>query len=627
MHSSFIVNEQYEILNAKSLYDTASGMNLPCILAKTNDTLHLIILADPLASENTAILSISLDSRIFTPDSNNFLKNELLDGPVALIYSTDNAILIYQTFPGSRELVSVKLPWHPNQIIGCWSDIRQESIHFLIKQVSQDQTLIKRMVFNINELQDHYSVEPKSLDVMGVPDYMTDFVIHISVLPRMGKSEFVFAALTRLGTLVVFFRDKLDWTADLKNLRLDLPNSKCQIISRQYVIVLTSETVAIFSNGILSQVFSSFQACIIRNCSWSIVEIPKSNVEDAGLLQTKVYMHSIKQSSSTKVENNSINIPNSHIQTAIVNTLEMQIGLAKSIVADVSKQIEFKQGALRAGRRYISRIAGNLVTDPDQLIQPDQACMEIVLKNMVAVDPNTGMRLLTQPDFLLNENHKITPDPLIQITKCTATVDKNKYKAHIYITIQNTSNLTVYNVSFVIGKLSRYSETLTSNASVISLLESNSMCNVMCRVNIPVRDRVSDLRMAIVPIYSRTLDGILQYGYPITATTTQAQSSIELICTSTTSLLWTPTSSIGRSFDEVISIVGKILGCSVDISHQRATGDLYYIEFSLLNSATLSNTQLAKSIRDIKINIFALNDETVIDCVSKLVHEIPEIHL
>ncbi|KAL5039725.1 hypothetical protein RTP6_006853 [Batrachochytrium dendrobatidis] len=441
MHSSFIVNEQYEILNAKSLYDTASGMNLPCILAKTNDTLHLIILADPLASENTAILSISLDSRIFTPDSNNFLKNELLDGPVALIYSTDNAILIYQTFPGSRELVSVKLPWHPNQIIGCWSDIRQESMHFLIKQVFQDQTLIKRMVFNINELQDHYSVEPKSLDVMGVPDYMTDFVIHISVLPRMGKSEFVFAALTRLGTLVVFFRDKLDWTADLKNLKLDLPNSKCQIISRQYVIVLTSETVAIFSNGILSQVFSSFQACIIRNCSWSIVEIPKSNVEDAGLLQTKVYMHSIKQPSSTKVENNSINIPNSHIQTAIVNTLEMQIGLAKSIVADVSKQIEFKQGALRAGRRYISRIAGNLVTDPDQLIQPDQACMEIVLKNMVAVDPNTGMRLLTQPDFLLNENHKITPDPLIQITKCTATVDKNKYKAHIYITIQNTSNL------------------------------------------------------------------------------------------------------------------------------------------------------------------------------------------
>ncbi|OAJ44594.1 hypothetical protein BDEG_27803 [Batrachochytrium dendrobatidis JEL423] len=98
----------------------------------------------------------------------------------------------------------------------------------------------------------------------------------------------------------------------------------------------------------------------------------------------------------------------------------------------------------------------------------------------------------------------------------------------------------------VIGKLSRYSETLTSNASVISLLESSSMCNVMCRVNIPVRDRVSDLRMVIVIIYSRTSDGILQYGYPITATTTQAQS---------------------------------------------------------------------KSIRDIKINIFALNNETVIDCV------------
>ncbi|KAJ1328296.1 hypothetical protein BSLG_010407 [Batrachochytrium salamandrivorans] len=397
-------NEQSLILCAKSVFDATTGLQLVCILALLDGQIYLAILADPLMNGETNVSILVSATEFSSADPLRLQQSRIVDGPMVVIDGGEMLMAVYETFPGTREFIGVRLNSIQAPVIDSWSDPYTYSLHILVRTTHHDSVYIEHVTIRLDLSKTDRVTPHIETTVVPIPDYVAMFALSSCTIPCNGKNGDTFAVLTSLGR------------------------------------------VGRYANTNLALVFKEFDACLVDVASQKIITVYALSKET---LNTSTRDIVIRVESPVDVFYDKPFIDQAFSQSddvnaSIIRLLTDQYSIAKQNISDLNGQIGIKKAALLAGRRYLSNLSSIVLIDPDCFVLPDPESMTGVLCGMVVIDAQTGMRSKTQPSQFVDSSP--TSDGSFQkvqavcITQCSAVTDIKQYEAHLRITLHNTSN-------------------------------------------------------------------------------------------------------------------------------------------------------------------------------------------
>ncbi|KAH9269474.1 hypothetical protein BASA83_008423 [Batrachochytrium salamandrivorans] len=627
-------NEQSLILCAKSVFDATTGLQLVCILALLDGQIYLAILADPLMNGETNVSILVSATEFSSADPLRLQQSRIVDGPMVVIDGGEMLMAVYETFPGTREFIGVRLNSIQAPVIDSWSDPYTYSLHILVRTTHHDSVYIEHVTIRLDLSKTDRVTPHIETTVVPIPDYVAMFALSSCTIPCNGKNGDTFAVLTSLGRVGVFTGGRLDWSVDITAFGLTLISAKmCVVCNSNSILYLTTR----YANTNLALVFKEFDACLVDVASQKIITVYALSKET---LNTSTRDIVIRVESPVDVFYDKPFIDQAFSQSddvnaSIIRLLTDQYSIAKQNISDLNGQIGIKKAALLAGRRYLSNLSSIVLIDPDCFVLPDPESMTGVLCGMVVIDAQTGMRSKTQSSQFVDSSP--TSDGSFQkvqavcITQCSAVTDIKQYEAHLRITLHNTSNSPVYNATVLASYKSRRASKIICKASSCASVAPNETVTVLCRIHICQSDRaVSEIHVLVVPIYQLSLDSPRLHGLPRIEAAIRAQSSLQLICPFQTTLIWHNRSFNAYTITDIKTCVCNILRCKLDTTQKRAVHHAFHVEFDLLNDTLQGETSTCtninpESLKKVSLELKCIDETTFFDCLNKLLAAFPEL--
>ncbi|KAH6584897.1 hypothetical protein BASA60_000774 [Batrachochytrium salamandrivorans] len=330
-------NEQSLILCAKSVFDATTGLQLVCILALLDGQIYLAILADPLMNGETNVSILVSATEFSSADPLRLQQSRIVDGPMVVIDGGEMLMAVYETFPGTREFIGVRLNSIQAPVIDSWSDPYTYSLHILVRTTHHDSVYIEHVTIRLDLSKTDRVTPHIETTVVPIPDYVAMFALSSCTIPCNGKNGDTFAVLTSLGRVgcTVFSKQPRGLESKFGH---HYHKWYCQKSTRDIVIRVESPVDVFYDKPFIDQAFSQ----------------------------------------------------SDDVNASIIRLLTDQYSIAKQNISDLNGQIGIKKAALLAGRRYLSNLSSIVLIDPDCFVLPDPESMTGVLCGMVVIDAQTG---------------------------------------------------------------------------------------------------------------------------------------------------------------------------------------------------------------------------------------------
>ncbi|KAI8924721.1 hypothetical protein BC831DRAFT_464114 [Entophlyctis helioformis] len=450
------------ILAAKTVFDTSSGMFVPCLLIRRG--ISLVLVTIPYPHSGTASCTDHAVTLISSPiHPPHIVSATLLDGPAILL---DNGGLLSVVAGLPQSPHTLGLPHYASDVVGCWTDLYQDRLHFLVKATDEHSGLAV-IQHQSTPLQSRLDGEPpQPAASLSIPDFVTDAALNVDWRPD--RLDANVAVWTASRTLAVFTSGRLSWAVDLSHLVSSNSRVAVSTLCQGSVVVVVSDSVSVVvCNGHIRRVDRDLDAVwidksrqtlsLIQNRTDSIMlEIIRLDTVCSNLVA------GIPAEASRAVDAKSA-------ERVLMGSIERQLALARRDVSDLLSQITSAQHDIQARRQYIASLSCIALTDPDRRIAGPEEPVPM---------PGDSDGVFVMPF-----------DVQIVAGSVSCTVDADRTWVHVRLNLRNVSAKSLYNASVQVHLAGDSSAATGSGcwSTAVPELGPDKTVHIMCRVSISVQ--------------------------------------------------------------------------------------------------------------------------------------------